>query len=106
GVLLHTMTTFPPDIVSTALLSPIGGSLRAFGLGAPFVVAASLALVRGLRPRGAASLPIAWRAMAGGAALCLVLYLLPSGAFSIASGNGEWGQLLTIFAIPLAAAQV
>ena len=99
----YTMTSVYPEMLWTALAWPLSGSVRSAGLGAPFVAAALAAAVLGFRSD---RLRTEWRAFAAAAATCLVLYALPSSAFPLASGNGEWGQFLTIFAIPLASAQI
>jgi hypothetical protein len=102
----HTMTNFYSDMVRTALLWPVSGSVRSAGLGAPFAVVALFSLAWAFLPARIAAVTRPYRAMAAAGVTCVVLYVLPSTAFPIASGNGEWGQLLTVFAIPLAAAQI
>jgi hypothetical protein len=102
----YTMNTDYAGMWSTAALWPVSGYIRSAGFGAPFGAVALCSLIAAVRPGSVSTLPTAWRATAAAAATCLVMYMVPVTLFPIASGNGVWGQLLTVFAIPLAAAQI
>lgn len=102
----YTLNTGPWEMAWAALMWPLDGNPRAVGFGAPVIATVVLSLVAVVRPPRLMTHLHALQPVAVTVAVCLGMYLLPVSMFPLPSGNGTWGLLFTMFAIPFAMASL